>query len=695
MQRFRDVLQDRGGNAVVGASVRVQTYPGAVDATIYSDDGVTVQGNPITTGANGEFSFYAADGRYQLVVTATGYSTRTITDIILEDPAAASAGVFTTLSVSGAATLSSTLAVTGAASFSSTVSAAGQFRAADGSASAPSYSFTNATGMGWLAIGASTMAWSISGAYEGLLQTSGVRLPSDSQIGWSSNADPSLAVADTILARDSAGVLAQRNGANAQTFRVYGTYTDATNYEHFRIQTGAGSYILMDDFAGTGLARAIYLGTYGNASMFLRTNNTDRWVLNGSGHFVASTDATYDFGASGANRPRDLYLARKAYIGGDGTLGLAIAGGGLEVSRSLISFVDIKDPSASGKNWRVGTDSNSLSGNFFVSNLSSGSTPFQISAADGGLKAASAGPHVFGGSVLSTMQFEVKGSGAFNQGIRVSSTLSPAVGADGIGLVSVVTLNKAASGTHNVFTGLWAGAPVIGAGAATVTNAASIYIPGAPTGATNNYALWVAGGITRVDGPVNGAAVFRSDQPANANADCFVGTGTTGNIQLVVRGANAAVMCTSGNVELLTNGGVQLMVAEVVSAVNYVQVAGAATTASPAISAQGSDANLNLNVQAKGTGAVALQASNGALANVLVASSQLNAVNYVEIIAAATGGAASISAQGEVNVDLALSGKGTGNVRFGTHSAVAAETVTGYITIKDAGGVSRKLAVVS
>jgi hypothetical protein len=49
--------------------------------------------------------------------------------------------------------------------------------------------------------------------------------------------------------------------------------------------------------------------------------------------------------------------------------------------------------------------------------------------------------------------------------------------------------------------------------------------------------------------------------------------------------------------------------------------------------------------------------------------------------------------------DLLLSG-GTGSVangmvRIGTHSAIGAETVTGYIEIKDAGGTVRKLAVVS
>ena len=50
---------------------------------------------------------------------------------------------------------------------------------------------------------------------------------------------------------------------------------------------------------------------------------------------------------------------------------------------------------------------------------------------------------------------------------------------------------------------------------------------------------------------------------------------------------------------------------------------------------------------------------------------------------------------GEANIDLALTPKGTGRVRYGTHAAVVAEVVTGYIEIKDAGGTVRKLAVIS
>lgn len=57
--------------------------------------------------------------------------------------------------------------------------------------------------------------------------------------------------------------------------------------------------------------------------------------------------------------------------------------------------------------------------------------------------------------------------------------------------------------------------------------------------------------------------------------------------------------------------------------------------------------------------------------------------------------AAESAGTGAANIDLKLTPKGTGVVQYGTHSAIAAETVTGYITIKDAGGTTRKLAVVS
>jgi len=49
----------------------------------------------------------------------------------------------------------------------------------------------------------------------------------------------------------------------------------------------------------------------------------------------------------------------------------------------------------------------------------------------------------------------------------------------------------------------------------------------------------------------------------------------------------------------------------------------------------------------------------------------------------------------QINSDIFIDPNGSGVVKFGTYAALSGETVAGYITIKDAGGTSRKLAVVA
>lgn len=71
-------------------------------------------------------------------------------------------------------------------------------------------------------------------------------------------------------------------------------------------------------------------------------------------------------------------------------------------------------------------------------------------------------------------------------------------------------------------------------------------------------------------------------------------------------------------------------------------------------------------------------------------------VNYFDFLAAATGSGPYLRALGmDTDIDLNLSPKGAGKLRFGTLTATADAAVTGYITIKDAGGTTRKLAVIS
>ena len=73
-----------------------------------------------------------------------------------------------------------------------------------------------------------------------------------------------------------------------------------------------------------------------------------------------------------------------------------------------------------------------------------------------------------------------------------------------------------------------------------------------------------------------------------------------------------------------------------------------------------------------------------------------SAANYIRLISQTAGSNPEVRAGGsDTNIDLTLTPKGTGNVRFGTHSALGAEVLSGYITIKDSGGTTRKIAVIS
>jgi len=149
----------------------------------------------------------------------------------------------------------------------------------------------------------------------------------------------------------------------------------------------------------------------------------------------------------------------------------------------------------------------------------------------------------------------------------------------------------------------------------------------------------------------------------------------------------------TGSIQLYTNvtAQEQMRVAHTASAVNYVQVTGSATlTGAPTISAQGSDFNIPLRLVPKGTGAVTLANSSGWSG---LEVTTVNSPNYFTMAGRATGSSPVLATAGvDTNIDLTLTPKGTGNVRFGTYTA-SVLTPTGYIEIKDSGGTIRRLLV--
>ncbi|MET3372019.1 hypothetical protein ABIC89_001060 [Variovorax boronicumulans] len=81
MQKYQNNIAARNGDAVVGIKVLIKLAGTATPATIYSDDGVTVTPNPLTTNANGYFEFYVANGLYDIAVSGVNM----YTDVLIAD----------------------------------------------------------------------------------------------------------------------------------------------------------------------------------------------------------------------------------------------------------------------------------------------------------------------------------------------------------------------------------------------------------------------------------------------------------------------------------------------------------------------------------------------------------------------------------------------------------------------------------
>jgi hypothetical protein len=91
---------------------------------------------------------------------------------------------------------------------------------------------------------------------------------------------------DVVLTRDAANTLAQRNGVNAQTLRLYGTFTDASNSRRLALtSTTGGAFTLAAEGLGSGLT--------GNTLAF-STNGTTALVIS-SGQLLQVGGTTSSF----------------------------------------------------------------------------------------------------------------------------------------------------------------------------------------------------------------------------------------------------------------------------------------------------------------------------------------------------------------------------------------------------------------
>jgi hypothetical protein len=130
-------------------------------------------------------------------------------------------------------------------------------------------------------------------------------------------------------------------------------------------------------------------------------------------------------------------------------------------------------------------------------------------------------------------------------------------------------------------------------------------------------------------------------------------------------------------------------------AVNYPVIRNARTAIAPAIGAEGTDTNIGFEVFSKGTGVTRFTSHAGTGENLRITPPASAPTDYLTMQGSAGSGVVTIGcAGGSANIDLILNAKGTGVLRFGTWTSNGDAAVNGYVSIRDAGGTIRKLATI-
>ena len=178
------------------------------------------------------------------------------------------------------------------------------------------------------------------------------------------------------------------------------------------------------------------------------------------------------------------------------------------------------------------------------------------------------------------------------------------------------------------------------------------------------------GGYTASNTVINYARVYGNLAGGNPT---FAGNGSDANVGIDFAAQGA------GEFVYRSNAGVQFVIGNQLNAVNYLRVIGGATGNAANINAQGSDPNIGIILQPKGAGSV-IMAPNGSISFTVV--SVANAANYVQASGAIAGAAPVLAAVGaSTNIDLNLNAKGTGVIRPGsdirTSNSITIDASTG------------------
>jgi hypothetical protein len=380
---------------------------------------------------------------------------------------------------------------------------------------------------------------------------------------------------------------------------------------------------------------------------------------------------------------------------------------GLKGTGGYVSFYNNGSPSATTTLFRVRNATGTLANYFSVYPSISGNAPYL--AAEGSdtniaqvfqskgtgaidLAAGSSGVNISNGGTVTAITRTAGGSGYATAptvaisapttagGVQATATCTVTAGS----VDTTFTITNAGSGYVEQPTVTFSGGGGSGAAAyATVGSGTTVK----SLGSTLSFSTPSSEVLRIVDNNPSSQNYLQLESSGAGSVFRTAGASANPSFGFVNKGTGSFYFSTSNS-----TGNVQFNVAHTASAVNYVQVTGAATGAIPAITVQGSDTNIRMNISSKGTESVDILTNNtGTRAAKFTYTA--SSINWVQMTGAAAGASPSYAVAGsDTDIDLTLTPKGAGNVRFGTYTA-GVLTPTGYITIKDSGGTTRRLLV--
>ncbi|NBW08665.1 MAG: hypothetical protein EBR82_11630 [Caulobacteraceae bacterium] len=234
----------------------------------------------------------------------------------------------------------------------------------DGSVFGGYYRFTSLdVGFFVHSVGGQEVAFGPSPNHWYTITSTRLRLSGDISLGRSGSAGQAV---DCVLVRDDVGVLAQRNAANAQTFRIYNT-TDAglTNFERGFMRWSGNIFQIGNDKGGTGSRRTLEFVTDGTARWrvgdgsissnpsMLALGNIGIFGTNESYNVIIATGAqgTVNAGVFSPNGSNTGYLA----IGESLHLGLTSSGttGDVRLVRDAANILALRNGASTPQTYRI------------------------------------------------------------------------------------------------------------------------------------------------------------------------------------------------------------------------------------------------------------------------------------------------------------------------------------------------------